>query len=232
MQGHFDLQMLHTPKLTPRIIEQVRREGGDPAVEEYLRCQPKDDEWHMDNIVYQTTPSWFYWALMNGNTPYGGMQTSSEGGPQFLCAISLGRLSSEPTYTTDMESPYIQLTPGSAGVDRVAGTLGSKRFSTPATDASGCIVDPVVLSDASLREAIYIKSKWLFLPGECTDDQIRSIHVWWGSSWNYALNQGAARQMCRIARVRIKDSGGNPITINKIATKSLLVEYTFTMVSL
>jgi hypothetical protein len=35
----------------------------------------------------------------------------------------------------------------------------------------------------------------------------------------------------RIARIRLKDSGGNPIEINKTADITLFVEYRFTLIT-
>jgi hypothetical protein len=69
MQGHFDLTMFETPGLTSELIEAVRREGGDPAVEHYLRKFAKDGEWKTDNLIYQVTPSYLYYWVLTGPTP-------------------------------------------------------------------------------------------------------------------------------------------------------------------
>jgi hypothetical protein len=87
-----------------------------------------------------------------------------------------------------------------------------------------------VAVDPSGREAVYMKSKWLYLPGEATSSVIRSVRVF---QLEYLPDRAnGAFPKGRIGRVRIKDSGGNPVTVSKGATKSLLVEYTFTLPTL
>lgn len=222
MQGHFDLQMLHTPGLTQELLDAVRKEGGDPAVEKYLRRFSVDNEWHTDNLIFKTSPSYlFYQALSNPGhyfaTGYGWSV------PSMFCWIALTRTSTEPTYTGEV---YTADFGWDSTPDMVVSPSGHKAF------INHCIITPDFKSDPNGREAIYAKFKWLYLPGEATASDIRSITIYSSCRFDYTVNNGYACGSGRIARVRIKDSGGNPVTINKATNKSLLIEYTFTMPSL
>jgi hypothetical protein len=222
MQGHFDLTMLDTPGLSRDLIEAVRREGGDPAVEHYLRKFAKEGEWKTDNLVYQVTPSYLYYWAFGAATAYGGLIWNSSGS-NGLGFINLSSTSAEPTYSGENYGPLVSW----ISVTDSVGAGSSKHFWTAAVGSTGPIVTPDVKVDPNGREAIYMKTKWLYLPGEATSSVIRSVGVYYG---DYLPNyDNSSYNKVRIARVRIKDSGGNPVTISKIATKSLLVEYTFTM---
>lgn len=219
MQGHFDLQMLHTPGLTRELIEAVRREGGDSKVEEYLRRFQQEGEWHTDNLVYQIYPGYLFYNAMSATSAYGTAIAGSG-----LSKIMLTTIASEPAYTVVNSANIYQASSYDYNLPDSPVPGSTSPFKMFVDD---CIVAHTIASDAGGRESIYGKFKWLYLPGECTSDQIRSISIW-GSTTTI----GGFSNHTRHARVRIKDSGGNPVTINKAATKSLLVEYTFTMVSL
>lgn len=215
MQGHFDLTMLNTPGLTRDLIEAVRREGGDPAVEDHLRKFAKEDEWKTDNLIFQTVPSVLYSQLFSGPSIYGA-QPMTFGGLSF---IQLTTTASEPTYNGEI-GVFGYYNWGSLP-DLAGGTSAGKRF------INDNIVTPDFKVDALGREAIYGKHKWLYLPGEATSSTIRSVTIYAST-----YDPGGSSYFLRTGRVRIKDSGGNPVTIFKLATKSLLVEYTFTMPTL
>lgn len=220
MQGHFDLTMFDTPGLTQEVIEAVRREGGDPAVDDYLRKFAKEGEWKTDNLVYQYAPSYLWYLNFSGpDIPYG---LSSNGGSwSFLGLLTLVSTSSEVVYAGDVLTPFYNGDWQTAAPDNV-GSTPTKRF------IDDCIVTPDFKIDAANREAIYAKFKWLYLPGQATSSVIRSMAVFATGGYNNQTSYARTR----FCRVRIKDSGGNPVTISKAATKSLLVEYTFTMPTL
>lgn len=223
MQGHFDLTMLHTPGLTRELIEAVRREGGDPAVDKYIRSFQQDAEWHGNNLVFQSHPSYLFYQAMSATSMYYSTGYSITINAFYWVALTSS--STEPAYTTvGTEHIYTANMAPTSIPNLLGGSGGLKTFNQT-------IVDREVKSDAAGREAIYAKFKWLYLPGECTSDQIKSIDIFYIARYEdpyYYSGVGHAR----VARIRIKDSGGNPVTINKLATKSLLIEYTHTLVSI
>jgi hypothetical protein len=217
MQGHFDLTMLHTPGLTQEAIDTARKIGGDPEVAALLRQLPKEDEWHTDNILYRTTPSYLYFRAGSNTGLYGSWSPAT--GYSALDVLALVNTSSEPPYNEG--SAYGYLACDSIPDLVVAGAW--KYF------IGNCIVTPDFKVAADGREAVYAKFKFLFLPGQATSSTIRSVAIW--GSGKYGSSDATAMRT-RMGRVRIKDSGGNPVTITKAATKSLLVEYTFTIPTL
>lgn len=220
MQGHFDLSMLDTPGLTPELIEAVRREGGDPKVEALLRGLKVEERWSTDNLIYQVTPSYLYFWAISGPSPYGHMNNNNSAGCSCLGFICLTSTASEPSYTAENYSAIVSY----ASVPDNVGSNPSKLF------IDDCIVAPDIKVDPDGRESIYLKCKWLYLPGQATSSVIRSVSVFFLDYYNAPTYSSYYKT--RIGRVRIKDSGGNPVTISKAATKSLLVEYTFTMPTL
>ena len=224
MQGHFDIKMLHTPGLTRELIEAVRREGGDPKVEKYIKQFQQDAQWRGDNMVFQSHASYLYYHAMSATSQYYSLQyVLTACSFYFVCLTSA---STEPSYTstTGNEHNYTTNIRPDNWPNLLGGTGGFKTFNQT-------IVDREVKSDAAGREAIYAKYKWLFLPGECTSDQIKSIEIVYTARIEDPYIGGGSGHG-RVARIRIKDSGGNPVTINKSATKSLLIEYTHQLVSI
>lgn len=219
MQGHFDLTMLHTPGLTRDLIEAVRREGGDPKVEKFLAQFKKEGQWSTDNLIFKVAPSFLYYHVISGPSVYG--QWGDGGNPTGLAYITLTTTSTEPSYTGE-ETSYSYGVNWQTGMPDNVGNNPSKQF------INGCVVTPDFKVDAAGREAVYGKFKWLYLPGEATSSTIRSVTIWGiGNTGDFNYHQKT-----RMGRVRIKDSGGNPVTISKTNTRSLLIEYTFTMPTL
>lgn len=215
MRGHFDLTMLDTPGLTKELIEVVRCEGGDSAVEDYLRKFTKEGEWKTDNLIYQWVPSWLYSLSFSGPSFYALNAVWCPYGTLTLATTSAETSYNAEPYNTGYYINWENLA-DSAGI----GTGKAKRF------INDCIVTPDFKIDPNGREAVYAKFKWLFVPGEATSSVIRSIAVYGAGGSDIYGNSG---NWSRAGRVRIKDSGGNPVTISKAATRSLLVEYTLTM---
>lgn len=84
--------------------------------------------------------------------------------------------------------------------------------------------------DSQGREAVIFRDRWLFLPSEVISSSIRSIGIYGNNFANAtAINYAI---WGRSARVRFKDPGGNPVTINKLGTQAMVVDYTFTLVSI
>jgi hypothetical protein len=84
-----------------------------------------------------------------------------------------------------------------------------------------------VWSDGDGRQAVHYRTRFLFLPSEAVANSIRSINIY--AAEGHDNSGGAYRGL--VARARLKDAGGTPITISKTANQVLLVDYTFSLVS-
>lgn len=132
--------------------------------------------------------------------------------------VNLSNDSTEPSYQEFSGTIYAGMHAVSNSVDA---TYGSKRFVEDDVDA----FDLAVHTDG--REAIVHTARFLWLPSQGTLSDIRSVACWWGHD---ADNVGTNRRI-QMTRVRLKDSGGNPITMGKTANQALLVEYEHEFVS-
>jgi hypothetical protein len=77
------------------------------------------------------------------------------------------------------------------------------------------------------REGIFMRERWLYLPSQVVSNEIRCVGVFWCENITDGNDERG-----RIGRVRMKDAGGNPVTLNKSSSQTLLIQYTFTLVSL
>jgi hypothetical protein len=86
----------------------------------------------------------------------------------------------------------------------------------------------VVWTDAT-REAVHFRNRWLYLPTEAVSSNIRSIGIFFSDNGDNKTSN--YRYHSRLGRVRLTNSGGVPIVLNKSASQVLLIEYTFSLVS-
>lgn len=135
-----------------------------------------------------------------------------------LSIVLLSNESTEPGYQEYSGAAYTtaHALPGS-----VNATYGAKRFVEDDVDAFELRINP------NGRESILFTSRFLWLPSEGTLVDIRSVACWWSADADSLTTQRRVK-MCR---VRLKDGGGNPITLGKTANQALLVEYEHEFIS-
>jgi len=209
MKGHFDLRLLETPGLTPELVAAWRARGLDPVRE--LLSYEEAGRWQVDNLVFGVSPSYLYKQAWSGATAYGPLDTRSA----LLKYLILTSTSAEVAYMG--EETYSAGGAPPSNVPDIVTSNAYKEF------INGCFVPQEIAADPTGRDAVYGTFKFLFYPGEATSNVIRSVTLWSIAYWsgqNYRV---------RVGRVRIKDSGGSPVTLDKGATQSLFVQYTFTM---
>jgi hypothetical protein len=177
------------------------------------------------NLNFHNFVPWsFYAAAWSGATAPGEPYYRTQGaGYAWLGFICLLTYDTEPTYTESSNE-------GSGGTaHNVAGTVNNsnaaKRIVNDQIEAYS------VWSAGDGRNEVLFRNRWLYLPSEVVSSTINSLGVYYYEDATYAL-ASTGRYKGRSARVRFKDSGGNPITITKTTNQVFLLEYTWSMVSL
>lgn len=214
MQGHFDVFVQDATGLSDTDFLIAEREG---RLRDLIDTLPVVQKAGGKNQVTQMLPICmmrkdFGHGFPNGSYPMEG----SSGFPFFN--ITILSTTSEPDYA-DWYGAYVNAHSVADSVD-TANTNG-KRFVRDA-------VETIVGTDPNGRESVWHRNRWVYLPSHVVSSEIRSVGVYW--SEQDARDNSSDRGL--MARVRMKDSGGNPITLNKTAFQALTIQYTFTLVSL
>ncbi|MHC4620655.1 MAG: hypothetical protein ACYTEQ_23145 [Planctomycetota bacterium] len=217
MQGHFDIGAYHTPGLTPEKLEtllgpvELRKPG---CVLDLLAQYEKRQEVRGANLVFDHFAEMNLWELFNGPAvpnPY------NYGGGFSLVALTTH--DAEPTYQEDYGNNFVN----GNNLNGTVGTGAGKRF------YEDQIEPHLIAEDLGGKEAIFFRTRWLWLPAEAVSSNVKSI-----TTWTRQINTAASTSSWAniVSRIRLKDSGGNPITINKTASITLFVEYTVTLTSI
>lgn len=177
------------------------------------------------NLNFHNFAPWaFYAGGWNGAgappEPYYRTQGAGYAWLGFICLLTSD---TEPTYQESSNE-------GTGGTAHaVSGTVsassGAKRIINDQIEAYS------IWSAGDGRNEILFRNRWLYLPSEVVSTTINSLGVYYYEDATYAL-ASTGRYKGRSARVRFKDSGGNPITITKTTNQVFLLEYTWSMVSL
>ena len=211
MQGFFDVQVKNAPGLTDDLFRKL----GKEELRHLLLKLPtvQHAPWHK-NLVNDHLPSWIFQHIMGGagvGYPYDNNGVNSGG----LANITLLNLDSEPTYSEDVSAYWTINNPAY----NVGGTCG-KRFIEDD-------VEPELISLTAGKEELYFRSRFLFTPSEAVSNDIRSV------AYYYADNADTTGSSDRghFGRVRLKDSGGTPIILNKTAAQVLLIQLILKLVT-
>lgn len=141
-----------------------------------------------------------------------------------LGVVLLSTVDGEPSYTeySGSESRYVSNHSSSCDA-----SYGGKRFLEDDIDAFDMHVHP------EGRESIVFTSRFLWLPSQgsnagALDNDVKSVECWHRGN---ADATSVTTRNTKVARVRLKDDGGNPITLSKSGSQALLVEYEHEFVS-
>jgi len=200
--------MLETPGLTLELVDAWKKMGLDPIKE--LQRYEEVGKWSTDNLIYGVTPSYLYYHAWSGATPWGAFPTRN----CLLRWMVLTSTATEVSYMGEETNQYNYSDPST--VPDIVSSNAWLDFNSVLNAQWEIAVD------ADGREAVVGNFKFLFLPGIGTSSEIRSLTLWQHSSYSYQYRQ-------RIGRVRVKDSNGVPVTLNKTAVRSLLVQYLVTL---
>jgi len=212
MQGHFDIFVQDAGGLKDEDFLKAEQEGRLGAL---LSGLPVDQEAHAKNtLTHMLTVSIFRRSFAHGfpNAAY-PMERSNNIPLYFICILNTA---SEPAYT-DWYGAYVSIHAVSGSVN--TGNAG-KRFIVHD-------LEYVIGTDPDGREAIFLQERWLYLPSQVVSSEIRSVGIYWSETVNDGNDEKGI-----VGRVRMKDAGGKPITLDKSASQTLLIQYTLTFVSL
>jgi hypothetical protein len=223
ISGHFELTLKNAEGLCDGDFGDARRQG---KLQELLDGLRTDAEYGTDNLLFDFMVPWFGYWLFGGTAPNSWIAFGSSSTATMFYGVCLLTLDSDPDYQNEW------IRSGSGGdftaISNVASSAdsvsGGKMFVQNASESAD------IRSDPNGREAVYYRERWLFLPLEAVSSNIRSIGVYSGSSGTIVGTNSDFH--IRSGRVRIKDSGGNPVIISKANNQVLLVEYKASFVSI
>lgn len=219
MFGQVELQ-----RFDARGLNEVEIRAGIDAMglSKFLNEIHKNGEWGGKNRVLVPLARSLYYAnghsLTSGgflNAPNPGYIYSSSINPG-MGYLALSSDATEPDVTESYSSNNYNHTPANT-------ITPTKRFDTDG------VVDVELFKDPGGKESAIIRQKVMWFPGEATSTSIRSICVY-GLSVN-ANPPATTLSQTRMARWRIKTSGGVPVTLAKAAQEVLLLQYSFIMYS-
>lgn len=227
MQGRFDVTLFDAAGKDDAFFEQAIREG---TIDEVLNGLKVEQKAQCSNRIFDNAAGYLLnrlFSLGNDAWPY---YINTSGSEALLSFIALTRTSDDTTnYQEDWGkdnsgSDNQSLGDGNGSPPDGVSTTGGKRFEEDQ------VTGWTIWSDAE-REAIHFRNRFLYTTSQGNASDIRSIGIFYHhdadkSDIDYADEVG------RIGRVRLKDAAGAPITINKTSSNVLLVEYTFTLVSM
>ena len=216
MQGYFDVQTKDLGGLRDNDLLAMMSPDGKvtPELARLVDGLPTVQHARGKNLVSDNFAGATFKYVFSGgsiNDPYNQ-------GNGILASILIMNTDSEPGYT-DQTDQYTTI----HGLSGNVGSLPGKRFIEDDVEAH------LIITDSGGRESILFRSRWLYLAAEAVSNDIRSLGVYhcrYGGASLSSIERG------RIARIRLKDSGGSPIIINKTASQVLLIEYRFTLVSI
>lgn len=222
MQGRFNISLMGARGLKDQDFDQAVREG---RIDDLLKELPVEQQFlNQHNRIMDNMAGYFLdnlFSLGNCGYPY---YTRQDAPPEAALAfITLLTTDGEPTYTEDWgiegSNSYLPL----HNVYETAGALTGKRFEEDE------ITPWELWSDTTGRNAIHFRNRFLYTPSQAVSSNIKSVGIFFHEDGDGTGSYWVAR--ARIGRVRIKDAGGNPVTLNKLASQVLLVEYTFSLVA-
>lgn len=224
IQGHIDLQRFDARGLTREEIDAGIKAMG---LDRFLKEVHKNGHWEGKNRVLAAFARCMYYAngaatneggWLNAPNPGDFYNTSSR---PLLWGVLLATTSTEPAVNEwwSQNNSYNWTPP-----DAVTSQYDAlKRFNTDGP------IDVEVYKDPNGKEGAHVRQKFLWYPGEATSSSIRSV-VLYGSEGDSGYG-GVYEDKARICRWRIKDSGGNPVTLSKLSQEVLLLQYTFSIYS-
>lgn len=221
-QGRLKTTLLDSGPMVDADFDRAIREG---RAMELLGELDRRLELDQSNLIFDHFVPWCYYRCgwSSAGAPPDPFQEWSGSGASYFSFIILTTYTSEPSYTEYNGSVNyydpIHTMPGT-----VDSSAGAKRFVNDQIEAWD------LSSAADGREQLTFRNRWLYLPSQAVSSNINSLDIYFNRDCTDVT--AYAEDKSRSGRIRFKDSGGNPITINKSSNQVLLLEYNWSMISL
>lgn len=228
MLGAFDIQLKDAKGLTDADFLALKAESPE-QYRKLLADLPVLGEYQAQNQVFDNVVAYLFQHSFL-TSPGAALPYSRTFFESALARIQLMSTSSTPTYTEFDNDQFIEPR-FQAGSTPASDISNSKRFLID--DVEDELVykkADLAIFNGDLQEALYFRSRFVWLPSEGVASDIRSIGIFFSDNHGAAGNVG--QWYGRTARTRITDSGGNPQTINKTVNQVLQIQYTFGLVSI
>lgn len=222
MEGHFDVNKFSARGLKDEAFQRAI-EGG--FWRELLADLPHKQKIGSDNMIYDRMCPYLMDSLFPEAGGLAPENTAVNSSNAMLAYIHLTTEDKDPAYTyrRHYDQTYSYDSPYNNWPYIISGT--GKRFEEDQ-------IEPwEIWQDAGGRESISFRNKWLYLPTQGSSSTINGIHI---IGCEDGDNTGYSYYWWRVEAgyVRFKDANGNKVTLTKNTNEVLLVEYTFTMVSM
>lgn len=222
MEGHFDVNKFSARGLKDEAFQRAI-DGG--YWRELLADLPHKQKISTDNMIYDRLCPYLIDALFpdaGGLSPENSAVNSSNAMLAYLHLTTEDKVA-DYSYRRHWNDTYSYDNPYTSWPSVVSGT--GKRFEEDQ------IEDWTIWQSADGRESIHFRNKWLYLPTQGSSSNINGIVLIGREDGD---TTGASYYHWRVESgyVRFKDVNGNKVTLTKNTNEVLLVEYTFTMVSM
>lgn len=218
--ANYDFRLFETGPLPEKEFAEAGKLG---KLNELLARYPLKGEWHTKNMMFDHVVANIFERLFGGGGAPTGWNMGDAGALLGFVNMGGSGASSEPSYqeATTYTSYGQNIHSVSYSVDTSG---GSKRFIEDQIETHWCAKDP------NGRESVFFRNRWLWLPTQAVGN-IYSAQVYCNYDGDSTTLSGWAQPFGQSARVRLKDSAGNPIIINKLSTQALLIDYALTLYS-
>lgn len=221
ISGHFDLELINAKGLVDRDFDRAVQGG---YINDLLGDLPLNRKVSSNNRVFDNMAGHYLDKLFSMPDCADPYYWSAAAGYTAFTFITLLSTDGEPTYTEDwMDTGYVSIHNAVGTVDDA--TAGKKFITDQITPYS-------LWEDTGGREAIHFRNRWLYTTTQANSSVIRSIGIFFSADVSMTWSSSSSYRIARIGRVKLKDSGGNPVTLSKNSNQVLLVEYTYSLVSM
>jgi hypothetical protein len=219
-------------------VEKAAHENRYADLQGLMRDRDRE-EYEAPNQVIHYVSGWMFQYIFNGVPGINSYYANAIGRALSFVYVN-NYTANSPAYSTDEFNAYYRFYRDSTNFDlpwKISGTgyyrsvkgcnSSNNNVATDICEAPKCWSETY----STGKRAIYRSMKWIWLPTELNSTDINSMSMvtTQDAYWSAPSTENYCREF---SRIRIKDSNDNMITISKNASKVLIFEYTFRLMSL